>query len=91
MTQRTRRNIDAALKAKIALENAAGAGGGGRPGAALLSIRRQCALLGVARSGVYRASPAANDNDILTMMRQIDELFTAGRRDMSSTASECGG
>ena len=28
-----------------------------RPG---LSIRRQCALVGLARSGVYRAKPAAN-------------------------------
>jgi putative transposase len=42
-----------------------------------LSIRRQCALRGVARSGVYRAPPAANDDDVLAMMRRIDELFTA--------------
>jgi putative transposase len=42
-----------------------------------LSIRRQCALLSVARSGVYRAPPAANDDDDLAMMRRIDELFTA--------------
>jgi putative transposase len=41
-----------------------------------LSIRRQCALLGIARSGVYRPPPAANDND-LSVMRRIDELFTA--------------
>jgi putative transposase len=41
-----------------------------------LSIRRQCELLGVARSGVYRPRPAANDND-LGLMRRIDELFTA--------------
>jgi putative transposase len=41
-----------------------------------LSIRRQCALLGVARSGVYRAKKPANDND-LALMRRIDELFTA--------------
>ena len=27
------------------------------------SIRRQCALLGVARSGVYRPRKPANDND----------------------------
>src|SRR5215813_122408 len=40
-----------------------------------LSIR-QCALLGIARSGVYRPPPAANDND-LSVMRRIDELFTA--------------
>lgn len=40
-----------------------------------LSIRRQCALLGVARSGVYRPRKPANDND-LGLMRRIDELFT---------------
>jgi putative transposase len=41
-----------------------------------LSIRRQCTLLGVARSGVYRPRRPANDND-LVLMRRIDELFTA--------------
>jgi putative transposase len=41
-----------------------------------LSLRRQCALLGVARSGVYRAARPANDND-LALMRRLDELFTA--------------
>ena len=41
-----------------------------------LSIRRQCKLLGVARSGVYRPPPAANDDDDLALMRRIDELFT---------------
>jgi putative transposase len=41
-----------------------------------LSLRRQCALLGVARSGVYRARKPANDNDV-ALMRRIDELFTA--------------
>ena len=45
-------------------------------GALSLSIRRQCALLGVARSGVYRAPRPANDND-LALMRRIDELYTA--------------
>ena len=40
------------------------------------SIRRQCGLLGVARSGVYRQAPPANDSD-LALMRQLDELFTA--------------
>ena len=34
-----------------------------------LSIRRQCMLLGIARSGVYRPLRPANDNDA--------ELFTA--------------
>ncbi len=41
-----------------------------------LSIRRQCALLGLARSGVYRPKAPANDDD-LTVMRRLDELFTA--------------
>jgi putative transposase len=41
-----------------------------------LSVRRQCALLGVARSGVYRAGKPANDNDA-ALMRRLDELFTA--------------
>ena len=42
---------------------------------AKLSIRRQCALLGLARSGVYRPK-AANDDADLALMRRIDELFT---------------
>jgi putative transposase len=29
----------------------------------MLSVRRQCALLGVTRSGVYRPKRPANDND----------------------------
>ena len=41
-----------------------------------LSVRRQCALVGVARSGVYRARKPANDNSV-ALMRRIDELFTA--------------
>jgi putative transposase len=41
-----------------------------------LSIRRQCTLLGVTRSGVYRTRKPANDNDI-ALMRRIDEMFTA--------------
>ncbi len=41
-----------------------------------LSIRRQCTLLGVMRSGVYRPPRPANDND-LALMRRLDELFTA--------------
>jgi putative transposase len=45
-------------------------------GAPWLSVRRQCVLLGVARSGVYRAPRSANDND-LALMRRIDELYTA--------------
>ena len=41
-----------------------------------LSIRRQCALLGVARSAVYRPPREANEDD-LAVMRRLDELFTA--------------
>jgi len=41
-----------------------------------LSLRRQCALLSLARSGVYRPAAPANDND-LAVMRRLDELFTA--------------
>jgi putative transposase len=40
-----------------------------------VSIRRQCQLLGIARSGLYRPPAAANDND-LVLMRRIDKLFT---------------
>src|SRR5713101_8021462 len=40
------------------------------------SIRKQCELLGIARSGIYRKPPPANDNN-LALMRRIDELFTA--------------
>jgi len=43
---------------------------------AKLSIRRQCVLLGIARSGVYRPPKPANDNDV-ALMRRIDALFTA--------------
>ena len=32
-----------------------------------LSIRRQCAMLGLARSGVYRKPRPANDNDLEAM------------------------
>ena len=43
-----------------------------RPGKDL-SVRRQCALLNLARSGVYRPKPAAAASDLI-MMRRIDEL-----------------
>lgn len=39
-----------------------------------LSIRRQCALLALARSGIYRPKRPANDDD-LALMRRLDELF----------------
>jgi putative transposase len=43
---------------------------------AVLSIRRQCALLSLARSGVYRLQPA-NDDEDLVLLRRLDELFLA--------------
>jgi putative transposase len=43
-----------------------------RPGKDL-SVRRQCALLNLARSGVYRPRPGAAASD-LAVMRRIDEL-----------------
>jgi len=41
----------------------------------LLSVRRHRAMLGIARSGVYRLPRPAND-DVLALLRTIDELFT---------------
>src|SRR5216684_4391792 len=38
-----------------------------------LSVRRQCALLNLARSGVYRPGPVTGADD-LALMRRIDEL-----------------
>jgi putative transposase len=58
-----------------------------------LSVRRQCEMLGVARSGVYRKPRPANDND-LEAMRRIDALFTRrpffGARRIAKTLSEGG-
>jgi putative transposase len=58
-----------------------------------LSVRRQCTMLGVARSGVYRKLRPANDND-LDAMRRIDALFTArpffGARRIARTLTEEG-
>jgi putative transposase len=46
-----------------------------------VSIRRQCTLLWLARSGVYRMAQPANDGPReggdVALMRAIDELFTA--------------
>src|SRR5512134_2376759 len=42
-----------------------------------LSIRRQCVLLSLARSGVYRPQRSANDDGDLALMRRIDALFMA--------------
>jgi len=39
-----------------------------------VSVRRQCVLLNVARSGVYRAKPETSADD-LALMRRIDELY----------------
>jgi putative transposase len=50
---------------RLALIERAGAG---------LSVRRQCALLRLSRSGVYRAPPAPDAED-LALMRRIDELY----------------
>jgi putative transposase len=41
-----------------------------------LSVRRQCELMGLARSGVYR-TPVPMSEDELRLRRAIDELFTA--------------
>ena len=38
-----------------------------------LSVRRQCTLFNLARSGVYRAKPITGADD-LALMRRIDEL-----------------
>lgn len=58
-----------------------------------LSIRRQCAVLHIARSGVYRPKAPANDND-LALMRRIDELYLQypflGSRRMAAMLSENG-
>ena len=58
-----------------------------------LSIRRQCAMLGLARSGVYREARPANDND-LEAMRRIDALYTErpffGARRIARTLTEEG-
>ena len=40
-----------------------------------VSIRRQCTLLSLARSGVYRLPRPTNDDDA-ALMRALDELFT---------------
>ena len=39
-----------------------------------LSVRRQCALLGLARSGVDRVAPAPDPED-LALMRRLDALY----------------
>jgi hypothetical protein len=56
-----------------------------RPGENL-SVRRQCALLNLARSGVYRSGPATSTDD-LALMRRIDELHLAWRSSTSVSPS----
>src|SRR5208283_4816592 len=65
-----------------------------RPGKEL-SVRRQCALVGVARSGVYRSKPVTGADD-LAVMRRIDELhlelpFYGSRRMTFELNKEGGG
>ncbi|MBV8132841.1 MAG: hypothetical protein JO282_10080 [Alphaproteobacteria bacterium] len=45
-------------------------------GYADLSVRRQCALLGLVRSGIYSKSATADPGE-LTLMRWIDEQYLA--------------
>jgi putative transposase len=58
-----------------------------------LSVRRQCALLGLARSCVYRPMPE-HDADELLLMRRIDAVFVAwpfyGSRRIAATLSTGG-
>src|SRR3954463_7795879 len=58
-----------------------------------LSVRQQCALLSLARSGVYRPVPTEDETD-LALMRRIDELFLAypflGSRRMAKRLSREG-
>ena len=62
-------------------------------GRADLSVRRQCALLGLARSGVYR-QPAVPDAKELALMRWIDEQDLAtpfyGSRRMTAELRQAG-
>jgi putative transposase len=58
-----------------------------------LSVRRQCALLGLARSRVYR-QPAAPDPEELALMRWLDEQYLAtpfyGSRRMTAELRKAG-
>ena len=58
-----------------------------------LSVRRQCQLLNVARSGVYRPRPEPDAED-LVLMRRIDELYLGkpfyGSRRMTFALNEEG-
>jgi putative transposase len=58
-----------------------------------LSVRRQCELVGLARSEVYR-EPAAPDPEELALMRWIDEQYLAtpfyGSRRMTAELRQTG-
>jgi putative transposase len=62
-------------------------------GRADLSVRRQCSLLGLARSGVYR-QPAAPGPEELALMRWIDQQYLAtpfyGSRRMTAELRRAG-
>ena len=62
-------------------------------GRADLSVRRQCALLGLARSAIYR-QPAAPDPEELALMRWLDEQYLAtpfyGSRRMTAELRKAG-
>ncbi|MBO0733913.1 MAG: hypothetical protein J2P49_06280 [Methylocapsa sp.] len=58
-------------------------------GHAMLSIRRQCAVLHIARSSVYRPKAPADDNDLVLMCR-IDELDLKYPRRMAAVLPENG-
>ena len=58
-----------------------------------MSVRRQCTLLGLARSGVYH-QPAALDPEELALMRWLDEQYLAtpfyGSRRMTAELRKAG-
>jgi putative transposase len=62
-------------------------------GRADLSLRRQCTLLGLARSGIYR-QPAAPDPEELAVMQWLDEQYLAtpfyGSRRMTAELRKAG-
>src|SRR5947208_815932 len=55
-----------------------------------LSVRRQCAMVGISRSGVYRPPRPANDDD-LTVLRRIDELFTLAAPGLTTDDGDAAG
>ena len=61
------------------------------PGHGDLSIRRQCAMLGLARSGVYRKPRPANDNELEAMRRRSVHRAAVLRRAADRADAERGG